>query len=548
MGLFWRRSFKFGPLRLTASKSGLTTSIGVRGARVGVGPRGTYVSFSAGGVTYRRKLDNRPVRPPPTPPPATPLQASWDPGAIATASVDALATTSPDASLQELHERLSRFNWFKLYLWVGGIGSLFAGCLLSAALRPALFLVPPLAFGLLAIPVYLWDRERRTARLIYDVDDEELLVRLHLCNAAGAALASAARLWHVYSEVRTDDFKRHGGATNLVRRTAVRCTAGSLPHIECNIQPYAIPVGPQRLLFLPDRLLVQEGRKFAAVPYEHLDVEAQPIEFIEQEGVPPDARLLRTTWRYVNKSGGPDRRFSNNDMLPVVEYGRLTLRSQTGVMIQLDTSSLAAAQRAADALRELAARAAKTSARQPAAPAHAAPPPAFPVPAHPAPPAALPVLPHPPASQQPTPYQPASLPPAPYPPTPHPPAAPQPIPQPPIPRPITLLDQTRAVATVLRSLAAADRKLDPRELAHIAAAIAEAAASDETVRFQVLDELPKLRSSPDDVREAVAILAASAPHVRQRVLELAEALVTADGKTTPKEAEKLAELRQHLAT
>lgn len=35
--------------------------------------------------------------------------------------------------------------------------------------------------------------------------------------------------------------------------------------------------------------------------------------------------LIGSTWQYVNKSGGPDRRFKNNRQLPIVEYGRLTL-------------------------------------------------------------------------------------------------------------------------------------------------------------------------------------------------------------------------------
>lgn len=36
----FRRSAKFGPFRLTATKTGLSTSIGVPGARVGVNTRG----------------------------------------------------------------------------------------------------------------------------------------------------------------------------------------------------------------------------------------------------------------------------------------------------------------------------------------------------------------------------------------------------------------------------------------------------------------------------------------------------------------------------
>jgi len=40
MGLRFRRSAKLGPFRITATKRGLSTSFGVRGARVGINSRG----------------------------------------------------------------------------------------------------------------------------------------------------------------------------------------------------------------------------------------------------------------------------------------------------------------------------------------------------------------------------------------------------------------------------------------------------------------------------------------------------------------------------
>lgn len=40
MGLFGRKTFKLGPVRITASKSGLSESIGGRRARIGINSRG----------------------------------------------------------------------------------------------------------------------------------------------------------------------------------------------------------------------------------------------------------------------------------------------------------------------------------------------------------------------------------------------------------------------------------------------------------------------------------------------------------------------------
>lgn len=56
MGWGFRKSFKFGPMRLNLSKSGIGVSAGVRGARISAGPRGTYLNVGRGGLYYRQKI------------------------------------------------------------------------------------------------------------------------------------------------------------------------------------------------------------------------------------------------------------------------------------------------------------------------------------------------------------------------------------------------------------------------------------------------------------------------------------------------------------
>lgn len=56
MGLYLRKSFRAGPIRLNLSKSGLGISAGVKGARLGAGPRGNYVHAGRHGLYYRKNL------------------------------------------------------------------------------------------------------------------------------------------------------------------------------------------------------------------------------------------------------------------------------------------------------------------------------------------------------------------------------------------------------------------------------------------------------------------------------------------------------------
>jgi hypothetical protein len=101
--------------------------------------------------------------------------------------------------------------------------------------------------------------------------------------------------------------------------------------LKTNIEVPSIVAGKCALYFLPDRLLIREGKQFTDVSYEHLQVFQKDQRFIETGPPPADGNLVDTTWTYVNKDGGPDRRFNNNRQLPVMLYGRLILTTATGL-------------------------------------------------------------------------------------------------------------------------------------------------------------------------------------------------------------------------
>jgi hypothetical protein len=56
MGWYLRKSIKLGPLRVNLSKSGIGYSLGVKGARIGTGPRGPYIAGGRYGLYYRQSL------------------------------------------------------------------------------------------------------------------------------------------------------------------------------------------------------------------------------------------------------------------------------------------------------------------------------------------------------------------------------------------------------------------------------------------------------------------------------------------------------------
>jgi len=369
MGWSFRRSIKMGPLRVNFSRSGVGLSAGIKGARISAGPRGTYVTFSAGGFQYRKKLQNSPpvpnAQPGPVPVTGPPPTTSTDPGQIYTASVAALQQSSPEEALQDIQVRTNRINWFAAYNTVAAV--LF----LAGTANLGSIALTLLAIGLIVpgVKVYSWNDERRTARLFYDVDDPEAMEHFARASASGEALAQTKAIWHVYSEMATRDWKRNAGAHSLIKRTAVSCINGPLPRIESNIQPWSIPAGPQKLLFLPDRLLVYENQRFAGIPYDQLLARAETTRFIEDGTVPADSHQVGATWKFVRKDGGPDRRFNNNRQLPILEYGVLTLSTTSGVNVVFHTSTRQAAELTVQALSALAelARKARLQTPMPAA-------------------------------------------------------------------------------------------------------------------------------------------------------------------------------------
>jgi hypothetical protein len=92
-----------------------------------------------------------------------------------------------------------------------------------------------------------------------------------------------------------------------------------------------IASGAATLAFYPDRLLVFRGATVGAVAYSALQAVAKESRFVEERGVPSDAQVVGKTWKYVNKNGGPDRRFNNNSEIPICLYSDLELSSAAGL-------------------------------------------------------------------------------------------------------------------------------------------------------------------------------------------------------------------------
>ncbi len=196
-----------------------------------------------------------------------------------------------------------------------------------------------------AVAAERWRRRivrRKQMNLVYKLNEATTSQFAHIQRAFGT-LGQAKRLWRIISETPTYDWKRNAGTSVSLKRTPVRCGTLAMPSVSANVSVIGLNVGSIQIYPLPDQILYRDAQKYAVIQYSHLTVVGSQTRFVEMEGVPRDAKTVGETWRFVNKGGGPDRRFNNNRKIPVVEYGHLTLTSTAGFNLQLQVSSLASA-------------------------------------------------------------------------------------------------------------------------------------------------------------------------------------------------------------
>jgi hypothetical protein len=181
----------------------------------------------------------------------------------------------------------------------------------------------------------------KTTVLFYNVEDDANSQYQALHDAFNE-LAKCDALWRVEAHGKTDDWKHQAGASHLIRRKAIVFGMGEPRGIKTNIAVPSIPLVGQTVYFFPDRLLVLSSSSAGAVSYDGLQVEVTPQRFIESERLASDVKVVGQTWKYVNKSGGPDKRFKDNRQLPVVLYEQIVVSSASGLNAVVQLSRLGA--------------------------------------------------------------------------------------------------------------------------------------------------------------------------------------------------------------
>jgi hypothetical protein len=164
----------------------------------------------------------------------------------------------------------------------------------------------------------------------FDVGDGESESWKRVCSAF-AKMANSNKIWDTVARGGVEHYK--SSASHTIDRKPVSFGMGSFSSVRPDMNALHLQNanGPD-LWICPRVLVVGNSRSMPTlIDIMEINVSCYGSQFIEDEHVPQDAKQVGYTWRYVNRDGGPDRRFSHNPQMPVVIYGKLDITSSKGL-------------------------------------------------------------------------------------------------------------------------------------------------------------------------------------------------------------------------
>ena len=438
MGWYFRKSIGSGPFRINFSKSGISYSLGVKGARVNFSNRGTYVNFGANGIYYRKKISSTNNNYPNS----NYLPKHYEPiteltHSITSGNVDEISDVDSQDFIDELTEKSNKTPYYNLF---GVIPLILTTILLiyfifynntiipndeikkvvttidnanlNIRTKPNKeskvlgvinpnekfdFLGDTLSYwniidfngtngyvsmkfskveeitkqndsttepffnsnkGLSILIVifnfvlfYFWlsylkrkDIERLLVEINYEIDDDtKKIYETFLSHFS--EIHTSQRVWQYLHTQATYDYKYTSGAGTNVNRIPVNSISkNKLPSkiFKTNIEVPFMSLKNTELYFFPERLIIKRNNKFGAIMYKNISAGLSTVRFIQDGSVPNDALIVDRTWRYLNKNGSPDRRFSNNYQIPICNYSEYKFASSSGLNEHISTSKLGA--------------------------------------------------------------------------------------------------------------------------------------------------------------------------------------------------------------
>lgn len=138
--------------------------------------------------------------------------------------------------------------------------------------------------------------------------------------AAGQQLSKSALGVTHHGEIYLDPLtgrKGFGGATKLVANGALTISTAIPDLASTNFVALLFQVEQRNIFLLPHIAVVQSGSTTFGRSYDAVRLEVSEWQ-TQVDSVPHGAEFLGYVWRFMNKDGGPDRRYNDNYQIPVI--------------------------------------------------------------------------------------------------------------------------------------------------------------------------------------------------------------------------------------
>ena len=166
--------------------------------------------------------------------------------------------------------------------------------------------------------------------LEYSIDDDQKSIISEKIKPF-LRIANSSKIWRITETSKVIDTKYTAGAKNLIKRQKCKVSEKIPFPFKANVNATSYIYNKEKLIFLPDKLFFIQKNKVYAINYMDVRTSVYNKRFIESESVPKDATIVGYTWEFVNKNGGPDKRFKRNRQLPICDYGSMSISSPFGL-------------------------------------------------------------------------------------------------------------------------------------------------------------------------------------------------------------------------
>jgi len=174
----------------------------------------------------------------------------------------------------------------------------------------------------------LSDLHKELEKVQFDADknlsDIEKYQFSKLCDSF-EKLLECQKIWVITSSVKNTELK--SSASTVVNRETITFDTGVFNYIKSTFDIPVLRDGAGVTYYIYPQFIIKAVSfyDFQIYPKETVSIDYSSQRFIESEIPPSESEIVEYTYKYVNKDGGPDKRYSYNPQYPVVIYGKFEI-------------------------------------------------------------------------------------------------------------------------------------------------------------------------------------------------------------------------------